>query len=75
MTASYAFTRPARVATATRERVRRAASELGYRPDAVGRALKSGRTHQLGVVFSEHLAYAFDDPQRHSSWPGSQRSA
>ncbi|MEU8107449.1 LacI family DNA-binding transcriptional regulator [Nonomuraea muscovyensis] len=63
MTASYAFTRPARVATATRERVRRAASELGYRPDAVGRALKSGRTHQLGVVFSEHLAYAFDDPQ------------
>ncbi|KAB8194336.1 LacI family DNA-binding transcriptional regulator [Nonomuraea phyllanthi] len=63
MTASYAFTRPARVATATRERVHRAASELGYRPDAVGRALKSGRTHQLGVVFSEHLAYAFDDPQ------------
>ncbi|MEV0611740.1 LacI family DNA-binding transcriptional regulator [Nonomuraea sp. NPDC050404] len=62
MTASYAFTRPARVAAATRDRVRRAADELGYRPDAVGRALKSGRTHQLGVVFSEHLAYAFDDP-------------
>ncbi|MEO3871034.1 LacI family DNA-binding transcriptional regulator [Nonomuraea sp. B12E4] len=63
MTASYAFTRPARVAAATRERVHRAAGELGYRPDTVGRALKSGRTHQLGVVFSEHLAYAFDDPQ------------
>lgn len=63
MTASYAFNRPARVAPATRDRVHRAASELGYRPDAVGRALKSGRTHQIGVVFSEHLAYAFDDPQ------------
>lgn len=63
MTASYAFTRPARVAAATRDRVHRAASELGYRPDAVGRALKSGRTQQIGVVFSEHLAYAFDDPQ------------
>ncbi|MFC4121604.1 LacI family DNA-binding transcriptional regulator [Nonomuraea zeae] len=63
MTASYAFTRPARVAAATRDRVHRAAGELGYRPDAVGRALKSGRTRQLGVVFSEHLAYAFDDPQ------------
>jgi DNA-binding LacI/PurR family transcriptional regulator len=63
MTASYAFTRPARVAAATRERVHRAAGELGYRPDAVGRALKSGRTQQLGVVFSEHLTYAFDDPQ------------
>ncbi|MET8988547.1 LacI family DNA-binding transcriptional regulator [Nonomuraea wenchangensis] len=63
MTASYAFNRPARVAAATRDRVHRAASELGYLPDAVGRALKSGRTHQIGVVFGEHLAYAFDDPQ------------
>ncbi|MCK2215959.1 LacI family DNA-binding transcriptional regulator [Actinomadura sp. ATCC 31491] len=63
MTASYAFTRPGRVADATRERVRRAAAELGYRPDAVGRALRSGRTRQLGMVFSEHLTYAFDDPQ------------
>ncbi|MEV0390032.1 LacI family DNA-binding transcriptional regulator [Nonomuraea sp. NPDC050643] len=63
MTASYAFNRPARVADATRDRVQRAASELGYRPDAVGRALKSGRTRQIGVVFGEHLAYAFDDPQ------------
>ncbi|MFC7584658.1 LacI family DNA-binding transcriptional regulator [Nonomuraea antimicrobica] len=63
MTASYAFNRPSRVAAATRDRVHRAADELGYRPDAVGRALKSGRTRQLGVVFSEHLTYAFDDPQ------------
>jgi DNA-binding LacI/PurR family transcriptional regulator len=63
MTASYTFNRPARVAADTRDRVHRAADELGYRPDTVGRALKSGRTHQVGVVFGEHLAYAFDDPQ------------
>jgi len=63
MTASYTFTRPSRVADATRERVHRAAGELGYHPDAVGRALKSGKTRQLGVVFGEHLVYAFDDPQ------------
>ncbi|MBA2893278.1 LacI family DNA-binding transcriptional regulator [Nonomuraea soli] len=63
MTASYTFTRPSRVAAATRERVHQAAAELGYHPDPVGRALKYGRTHQLGVVFGEHLAYAFDDPQ------------
>ncbi|RVX37881.1 hypothetical protein EDD27_0163 [Nonomuraea polychroma] len=29
----------------------------------MGRAPKSGRTRQLGMVFSEHLTYAFDDPQ------------
>lgn len=63
MTASYTFTRPSRVADATRERVHQAAAELGYHPNAVGRALKYGRTRQLGVVFGEHLAYAFDDPQ------------
>ncbi|MFC7328908.1 LacI family DNA-binding transcriptional regulator [Marinactinospora rubrisoli] len=63
MTASYTFSRPDRVAPATRELVREAAADLGYRPDAVGRALRSGRTQQLGVVFGEHLSYAFDDPQ------------
>ncbi|RCV57620.1 LacI family transcriptional regulator [Marinitenerispora sediminis] len=63
MTASYTFSKPGRVAPATRELVREAAAELGYRPDAVGRALRSGRTQQLGVVFGEHLSYAFDDPQ------------
>ncbi|MET9252055.1 hypothetical protein [Nonomuraea sp. NPDC003709] len=30
---------------------------------AVGHAPKFGRTRQLGMVFGEHLTYAFNDPQ------------
>ncbi|MFE7507282.1 LacI family DNA-binding transcriptional regulator [Promicromonospora sp. NPDC057488] len=63
MTVSYTFNHPARVAEATRARVRAAAAELGYRPDSTARALRSGRAKQLGVVVGEHLSYLFDDPQ------------
>lgn len=63
MTVSYAFNHPARVADATRVRVLEAAGRLGYRPDSTARALRSGRTQQLGVVVGEHLSYIFDDPQ------------
>ncbi len=63
MTVSYAFNHPARVAEATRARVLAAAAQLGYRPDRTARALRSGRTQQLGVVVGEHLSYVFDDPQ------------
>jgi DNA-binding LacI/PurR family transcriptional regulator len=35
----------------TRERVLRAAAEIGYRPDTRARLLASGRSRQLGVVF------------------------
>lgn len=36
---------------ATRERVLKAAQEIGYRPDARARLLRSNRTHLLGVQF------------------------
>lgn len=36
---------------AARERVRRAAEELGYRPDSRARLLRSSRSRLLGVVF------------------------
>ncbi len=62
MTVSYTFNYPHRVAEATRNRVLAAASDLGYRPDSTARALRSGRTQQLGVVVGEHLSYLFDDP-------------
>src|SRR3712207_7213258 len=35
----------------TRERVRRAAEEIGYRPDSRARLLRSSRSRLLGVVF------------------------
>jgi DNA-binding LacI/PurR family transcriptional regulator len=64
MTVSYTFNQPARVAEGTRRRVLDAAERIGYlRPDSTARALRSGRTGQLGIVIGEHLAYAFDDPQ------------
>jgi DNA-binding LacI/PurR family transcriptional regulator len=64
MTVSYTYTRPERVAAATRTRVLEAAERLGYSgPDPVARSLRSGSTGNLGVVLGEHLSYAFEDPQ------------
>src|SRR5919201_4827950 len=40
----------ARVAEATRERIRRAAHELGYRPNVIARALVRRRSYALGLV-------------------------
>jgi LacI family transcriptional regulator len=42
-----------RISAATVERVRRAASDLGYRPDMVARGLKRRRTTSIGVVVSD----------------------
>lgn len=39
-----------RVSAETRQRVERAASELGYRPNVVARSLVTGRTQTLGLV-------------------------
>lgn len=64
MTVSYTFNKPDRVAQQTRAKVLAAADALGYRqPDRTARALRTGRAGQIGVVFGEHLSYAFDDPQ------------
>jgi LacI family transcriptional regulator len=41
-----------RVSPATRERVRRAAAELGYRPNIVARSLVTGKTRTLGFVIT-----------------------
>lgn len=40
----------ARVAPATREKVRRAAQELGYRPNVVARGLQQRRSFALGLI-------------------------
>jgi DNA-binding LacI/PurR family transcriptional regulator len=42
---------------ATRERVRRAADEIGYRPDSRARLLRSSRSRLLGVVFGVQEAF------------------
>ena len=64
MTASYAYSRPARVSAASRERVFASAKDLGYTgPDPAARSLRRGIAGALGVVLGEHLTYAFEDPQ------------
>jgi DNA-binding LacI/PurR family transcriptional regulator len=49
-TVSHALNGTGRVAAATRIRVTEAAAELEYRPDARGRALRSGRTDTLALL-------------------------
>jgi DNA-binding LacI/PurR family transcriptional regulator len=46
--------------TESRERVRRAAQELGYRPDSRARLLRSARSRLIGVVFAVQHAFHGD---------------
>jgi LacI family transcriptional regulator len=59
---------PRPVAPETRERVRRAIEQLGYRPNVVARALKVGTTQTVGLIvpdntnpFFAELAHAIED--------------
>lgn len=63
-TVSHALSGKGKIASATRDRVLRAAEELGYRPDPVARGLVSGRTGILGLAVS-HMT---DKP-----WEGTYR--
>ncbi|HET7771487.1 MAG TPA: LacI family DNA-binding transcriptional regulator [Chloroflexota bacterium] len=47
-----------RAGAATRDRVRRAAERLGYTPNAAARALRTGRTHTIGVAVRQ-LSHPF----------------
>ncbi|MFI6426074.1 LacI family DNA-binding transcriptional regulator [Promicromonospora sp. NPDC050880] len=49
-TVSRALSDPDRVAAATRDRVTRAAAELGYRPNRAASGLRKGRTHAVGLL-------------------------
>lgn len=43
------------VSAETREQVRAVAAKMGYRPSAIARGLKLGRTYNLGVLYSDDL--------------------
>ena len=49
---SRVFTPGAPVAKATEARVRKAAAELGYRPNVLARAMVSGKTRIIGVMMA-----------------------
>jgi LacI family transcriptional regulator len=54
-TVSKAFDENAKVSTDTRERVRRAAKELGYHPSAVARAMVRKRMDTIGVILPPNM--------------------
>lgn len=62
-TVSNAFNRPDQISPELRERVLAMAKQMGYAgPNPMGRMLRTGKTGVIGLVFSEALPYAFQDP-------------
>lgn len=47
------------VSEETRQQVRAMAHEMGYRPNAIARSLKIGRTFNLGVLYSDDTESGF----------------
>lgn len=63
MTVSNAFNRPDQLSDSLRGRILQRATAMGYGgPNAAARHLRAGRTHCYGVVLTESLGYAFNDP-------------
>ena len=54
-TASRALSRPDMVAQTTRERVLKAARQLGYQPNVLARGLRQGETRTIGVIVTDIL--------------------
>lgn len=62
-TVSNAYNRPDQLGHELKDRILRAAKELGYRgPDAAGRMLRTGRMGAIGLLFTEDLRFVFTDP-------------
>ncbi|MEC5152125.1 LacI family DNA-binding transcriptional regulator [Cryobacterium sp. GrIS_2_6] len=60
-TASRALSGYGRTSAATVERVRRAADEIGYRPNELARAMRAGSTGTIGLVVIADFTNAFFD--------------
>jgi LacI family transcriptional regulator len=60
-TASRALSGYGRTSAATVERVRRAADEIGYRPNGLARAMRAGSTGTIGLVVIADFTNAFFD--------------
>jgi DNA-binding LacI/PurR family transcriptional regulator len=73
-TVSHVFNKPERVAPATRERVLKAAAEMGYTgPNPTARQLRRGRADAIGVIYTDELGFAFEDPATASILGGLSR--
>jgi DNA-binding LacI/PurR family transcriptional regulator len=62
-TVSNAYNRPDQLSPQLRQRVLEAAKRLGYPgPDPLARSLRTRRAGAIGLVLTEALSYAFQDP-------------
>jgi DNA-binding LacI/PurR family transcriptional regulator len=59
---SFAFNQPERLNATTRDRIRAAATELGYRPSPIARRLARRRTDQIGLVVPQSTHDIFANP-------------
>jgi DNA-binding LacI/PurR family transcriptional regulator len=60
---SYAYNRPEQLSAEVRERILRVASDLNYPgPNPVGRGLRRGSVGAIGLMITDSLPHAFDDP-------------
>lgn len=59
---SFAFNNPDRLRPETADRIRRVASDLGYRPHPVARMLTAGSTTTIGILSPQALAQVFANP-------------
>lgn len=63
MTVSNAYNRPDQLSRALKAQILETAGRLGYHgPDPVGRSLRRQKTDVVGVLYSNPLSYAFEDP-------------
>nr|WP_120491900.1 LacI family DNA-binding transcriptional regulator [Corynebacterium lactis] len=62
-TVSNAYNRPDQLSDKLREKIMETAERLGYPgPDPMARGLRMRRVGAVGVLFTEHLPFAFEDP-------------
>src|SRR5689334_16427908 len=62
-TVSNAYNKPEQMSVEVRQRVLETARRLGYAgPNPAARSLRSARAGAIGLLFTEHLSYAFSDP-------------
>ena len=60
---SYAYSRPEKLSGEQREYILSVANRLGYPgPNIAGQSLKGGRIGAIGVMVTDTLAYALEDP-------------
>ena len=75
-TVSNAYNRPDQLSEELRRRILDTAKRLGYPgPDPMARGLRMRRVGAVGVLFTENLPFAFEDPASVEFWPASPRNS